>query len=355
MNFLIEKIALENMLSSLQPFLEKKDNAEITSHIYFEVRDSKLVLKATDYETGLEINHTNVTTTSEGIATCNGKKILDIVRILKDGEVNLYFENDEIHIKQNRSKYKLPSFNAEEFPNFPSLENLPKIDINSSKLMNGFKKVNPTIATNNPKFELNGALLDIRNSVINIVSTDTRRLAVFKISSDSEKLLSLIIPKKAISEIQKIFSNDIEILYDETNFIIKGGNYYFFTKVINGNFPDYERIIPRELKHNFTLPKMPIIDAIKQVNIITPEIKITFDSGKMIFESISNENMEAKTELEVNVNLAEPFSVAINSRYVIDFLSNIDTDDFKIGFNEPNTPFELKSENFLTIIMPIIL
>lgn len=355
MNFSIEKTALENMLSSLQPFLEKKDSAEITSHIYFDVSDSKLTLKATDYETGLEIIHNEITVTNEGIATCNGKKILDIIRILKNQQVNLYFENNEIHIKQNRSKYKLPSFNAEEFPNFPSLDELPKIDINSLKLMNGFKKVNPTIATNNPKFELNGALLDIRNSVINIVSTDTRRLAVYKINSDSEKLLSLIIPKKAISEIQKLFSSDIELYYDETNFIIKSNNYYFFTKVINGNFPDYERIIPRELKHNFTLPKTSIIEAIKQVNIITPEIKITFENGKITFESISNENMEARTELEVNISIIEPFSVAINSRYIIDFLTNIDKDDFKIGFNEPNTPFELTSENFLTIIMPIIL
>lgn len=355
MNFSVEKIALENMLSSLQAFLEKKDNAEITSHIFFDVRDSKLILKATDHETGLEIEHNEVNITNDGIATCNGKKILDIVRILKDGEVNIYFENDEIHIKQNRSKYKLPSFNAEEFPNFPSLIGLPKVDINSTKLMNGFKKVNPTIATNNPKFELNGALLDIRNSVINIVSTDTRRLAVFKIDNDSEKLLSLIIPKKAISEIQKLFNSDIEIFYDETNFIIKSQNYYFFTKVINGNFPDYERIIPRELKHNFSLPKMAIIDAIKQVNIIAPEIKISFENGKMIFESISNENMEAKTELEVDIAIGAPFSVAINSRYIIDFLSNIDTETFGIGFNEPNTPFELTSENFLTIIMPIIL
>lgn len=355
MNLLVEKSVIENMLSSLQPFLEKKDNAEITSHILFSVDSNGLSLKATDYEMGLEIKHSNINVQETGIATCNGKKILDIVRILKDGEVNIFREGDEVHIKQNRSNYKLPSFNADEYPKLPNSQDLPKIDINSVKLMNAFKKVNPAIATNNPKFELNGALLDIRNSVINIVSTDTRRLAVFKIDNDSERLLSLIIPKRAISEIQKLFATNIELLYDQTNFIVKSENYFFFTKVINGKFPDYERIIPRELKYNFNLPKMAIIDAIKQVNIISPEIKITFDQGKLIFESLSNDNMEAKTVLETDINVETAFSVAINSRYVIDFLSNIDTDNFGIGFNEPNTPFQLVSNNFLTIIMPIIL
>ncbi len=355
MNLLVDKSVIENMLSSLQPFLEKKDNAEITSHILIFTTDNTLSLKATDYEMGLEIKHNSVKTQENGIATCNGKKILDVIRILKDGEINIYREGDEVHIKQNRSNYKLPSFNADEFPKLPDSQDLPKIDINSVKLMNAFKKVNPAIANNNPKFELNGALIDIRNSVINIASTDTRRLAVFKIDNDSEKLLSLIIPKRAISEIQKLFASDIELLYDQTNFIIKSDNYFFFTKVINGKFPDYERIIPRELKYNFNLPKMPIIDAIKQVNIISPEIKITFENNRLIFESLSNDNMEAKTAIETTIAIETPFSVAINSRYMIDFLSNIDTDSFGIGFNEPNTPFQLVSNNFLTIIMPIIL
>jgi len=304
---------------------------------------------------GFAISTDQLSIESEGIATCSGKKILDIVRILSEGDVVLYSEGDEVFIKQNRSNYKLPSFNAAEYPGFPSAEGLPRIDLNSAKLMTAFKKVNPAIATNNPKFELNGALLDIRNNVINVVATDTRRLALFKIDNSTAGTLSLIIPKKAIQEIQKLFFNDLKLYYDDTNLIIQSEGFYFFTRVINGKYPDYERIIPRELRYTFSLPKEGMIDAIRQVNIITSEITMTFDNGQITFESLSTENMEAKTVLECAIRLEEPIKVAVNSRYLIDFLTNIDTADFTIGINEAKTPFQMKSEQFSSIIMPIIL
>ena len=355
MKFTMAKTVLENMLSSLQAFLEKRDNSQITSHVLFQLSGGTLTLKATDHDMGFAIHTDQLAVESERIATCNGKKILDIVRILSDGDVSISAEGDEVFIRQNRSSYKLPSFNAAEYPGFPSSEGLPRINLDSSKLMTAFKKVNPAIATNNPKFELNGALLDIRMNVINVVATDTRRLALFKIENESARTLSLIIPKKAIQEIQKLFFNELELFYDDTNLIIQSEGYYFFTRVINGKYPDYERIIPRELRHTFTLPRDKMIDAIRQVNIITSEITMTFDNGQILFESLSNENMEAKTVLECGISMSEPVKVAVNSRYLIDFLTNIDSGEFNVGLNEPNTPFQMKSENFSSIVMPIIL
>ena len=265
-------------------------------------------------------------------------------------------ENDQILLKQGRSKYRLPTFDASAYPSFPVSEGLPKIDINSLKLINAFKKVTPAIDTNNPKFELNGALLDIRNNIINVVATDTKRLSLVKLDKkEVQSALSLIIPKKAIQEIQKLFFNELALFYDDTNLIIHADNNYFFTKVINGKFPDYERIIPRELKHTFTLPKDQMIGAIKQVNIIANEIKMTFHGTTILFESLSSDNMEAKTEMEIDQAMESEFTMAVNSRYLIDFLSQIDTREFIIGFNETNTPFQLKSENFSTIVMPIVL
>ncbi len=353
MNFSVEKSVIEEMLASLQAFLEKKDNSEITSHIILKVKDNSLFLKATDKEIGLEAKTDEIIVKEEGIATCNGKKILDIIRILKEEEINISRTSSDLHIKQNKTKYKLSSYNADEFPSFPQEADLPKIDINSAKLISAFKKINPGIATNNPKIELNGALIDIKNSVINVVATDTKRLAVQKIDNVSDKIFSIIIPKRAISEIQKIFDSNIEIYYDKVNFIIKNEKYFFFSRVINGKFPPYESIIPREFKHSFTLPKIPVIEAIRQVNILFPDIKITFSSSGLVFESLSKDNSEAATNIDMSLNLEAPFSMAINSRFLIDFLSNVDTDTFTININEPNTAFKVDSDNFFTIIMPI--
>ncbi|MGD9595320.1 DNA polymerase III subunit beta [Wolinella succinogenes] len=355
MNIVIPKSSLENILTNLQPFLEKKDASQITSHVYFKAEGSELTFQATDYEIGLLAKTESVQIQKEGIATVNGKKILDIVRRLKEGEITLQSQEEYLHIKQEKSSFKLPMFNAEEFPSFPSYEELPKIEINSMHLVQSMKKILPAIDNNNPKFELNGALLDIKEYSFNFVATDTRRLAVIKYENPSINKLALIVPKKAIVEIQKLFFEEVELHYSETHLILKSKNYLFFTKLISGKYPDYERIIPKETTHNMTLPKEKIIEAIKLINSLSNDIKVTFTKEEILFESLSEENSEAKTQVEVETGIAKELTLGINSKYLLDYLGQIDTSEFKIGINESNTPFILKSENFSTVIMPIVM
>ncbi len=356
MRIAINKQILENTLSLIQPFLEKKDASLITSHVLLKIDNEKTIIKATDYEIGLEIRiPNNQTVVESGEITVNGKKLLDIIKNLKNDEIIVEKSEDNIIIKQSNSKFKLPSFNSSEFPEFPNYEEKPKIDIDSTKLIQAIKKITPSIDTNNPKYELNGALIDIKDGYINVVSTDTRRLGVNTIYSGNNQPLSIIIPKKAIIEIQKLFSDSVEIYYDEINLIIKSSNYQFFTKLINGKFPDYQRIIPKDSKYTFELQKDRVLDAIRLINAVSNEIKITFEQNRIIFESLNSESSEANTEIEFNYNEYINLSLALNSKYLKDFLSNIDTESFLCVINEPNHPFVVKSENFQTVIMPIIL
>jgi DNA polymerase-3 subunit beta len=221
-------------------------------------------------------------------------------------------------------------------------------------LIQNLKKISPAIDTNNPKFELNGALINIKNDSTDLVGTDTRRLAIATIPSSNSEELSLIVPKKAILEIQKLFLDQIDIFFDETNLIISNENYFFYTRLINGKFPDYQRIIPSTIKHTVTLPKKEMLDAIKMITTISQEIKMTLLSDVIIFNSLSADNVEAKTELEVQTGLEDKFELSFNSRYILDFISQIDNHEFTIEFNEPSLPFIVKDNNFITIIMPIV-
>jgi DNA polymerase-3 subunit beta len=351
----ISKSVIENILLHAGPFLEKKDTSQITSHVYLNAADSKLTVKATDYEIGFCVSTDNVSIGEEGSITANGKKFLDIVRILKDGKITLEVIRDTLHISQGSSNFKLPTFSYNEFPEFPSYEGKARISIDSHTLIESLKKITPAIDTNNPKFELNGALIDIKTDVINFAATDTRRLAVVTVQNQSDKELSIIIPKKAIIEIQKLFFDNIELYYDETNLIIHSEQYTFFTKLINGKFPEYSRIIPKETTHNLLLPKATMIDAIKQITTISTDVKISFLNDSIIFESLSDDNIEAKTEINFSTNFTEKFSIAINSRYLLDFLNSINTSEFTIGLNEGNLPFILRDENFITVVMPIVI
>ncbi|PAF49452.1 DNA polymerase III subunit beta [Helicobacter sp. 12S02232-10] len=355
MKIIVGKNNLEIILRNFQAFLDKKDSSQITSHIYFEVIDTKLLLKATDYEIGIESKIDILKKESDGNATVNGRKILDIVGRLKDGEIILESDNDFIHIKQGKSKFKLPMFNASEFPDFPELNENTKINIDTSKFIQSIRKINPAVENTNQKIELSGALLDIKEYAFNFAATDTRRLAIVKYDTQSVENFSIIIPKKAINEILKLFYDDLEIFYNQTQLIIRTPNYTFFTKLINGKYPDYEKIIPKSFKNEIKLPKDIIIESIKLINSLSNNIKIIIKPNEIIFESISDENSEAaSTQIEINTNIDSEVIIGANSKYILDFLSQIESSEFNLCLNELNTPFTLKDGNFSTIIMPII-
>ena len=351
----VTKQLLESMLINLQPFLEKKDASQITSHVFIEAKNNQMVVKATDGEIGLLIKTDNINIEHEGTITANGKKLLDIIRILNDEEIILEEINDNLLIKQNKSKFKLPIFNFINFPTFPTIENKSQISLDSIALIKSLRDISSSIDNNNPKFELNGALLNIKSDKTQLVGTDTRRLSISSIDNLSQDELSLIIPKKAIMEIQKLFIDTIDIYYDKTNLIIQNKNYFFFTRLINGNFPDYERIIPSESKYQITLPKKEMIDSIKMITTISQEIKISFLNNTILFKSLATDNVEAQTELLINTSLDTEFDLNVNSRYMLDFISQVDDNEFEILLNEPTLPFVLKDKKFITVIMPIII
>ena len=349
------KDVLESILINAQAFLERKDPTNITSHIYLNAELDIITIKATDSEIGLEVKSNQFTVEEIGTVTVNGKKLLDIVRSLKEDTIELHTEDNNIVIKQKSTKFKLPTFNYQEYPTFPNIENKGQITLDSMQLIKSLKKIIPAIDINNPKYELNGALIDFKQNQTKFVGTDTRRLAIVELDNPSNDELSLIIPKKAIIEIQKLFLDKIDIYYDENHIIVKNDQFFLYSRLINGKFPDYQRIIPSSTKHSLLIPKKEILEAMKIITIISQEIKITFENNLITLESLNNDTQEAKTTIDTPISMENSFTLAVNSKYLFDFLSQIDTTDFTMELNEPTLPFVVKSENFLTVIMPILL
>ncbi|WP_457564635.1 DNA polymerase III subunit beta [Caminibacter sp.] len=348
MHIKIQKPVIESIISQVLPFTEKKDNTQITSHILLKA-DDKLTIKATDKEIGIKII-TNAEIITPGIVTINGRKFADIIKTLQNKEIEIKKQDDFIIITQDTSIYKLSTFEASEFPEFPNPDDLEKLEIKNEEFIDAIKKIFPVIDTNNPKYELNGALFDIKEKT-NFVSTDTRRLALYY-SDAKGKEAQIIVPKRSISEIKRIFKEDMEIFYDDVYLILKDENTLFFTKLINGKFPAYEKIIPQSFKYELKIPKNEFISHLKQVSIISNEVRIKITQNKIEFESISDETTQAKTSFECNCNIEE-FTFAVNSRYVLDFVNIINSDEFELCLNEPNIPFMLRDGKFITIVMPL--
>ena len=354
MKVLIKKNILETIIINTSSYLDKKDLSSITSHIFINANDSTLTIKATDNEIGLSYKSQNVNIVDEGIATANGKKLLDIIKSLKDGEVILETIQNHLYIKQNNSKYRLPMQKADDFPDFPTIENKKRFNINAANLSKSLKKITNSIENTNSKIELTGALIDIKNSSINLVGTDTKRLSVYTLDIESQsEPFSIIIPKKAIVEIQKIFYENIEIYYDENIFIAISQNFEFFTKLINGRYPDYERVIPKESKININLNREKMIEGIKTISMLSEIIKITINKENITFESINNDNSEAKTVIEQKFDIEDNIILGVKNRFILDFLSSIEDSEFTLSYNDVGLPFVLSSEELKTVIMPI--
>jgi len=345
------KSIIENNLAIAINFIEKKDNSQITSHLLI-IAEEYLSIKATDKEFGIELKDKSTEIIEKGKATINGKKFYEIIKALNDDFIYLEIENNTAIITQNSSIYKLPIFDANKFPELPVTQESKEISMNSYIFMDGLKKILPVIDTNNPKYELNGALLNINEETVDLVSTDTKRLAIISTKNNNSEQIELIIPKKAIAEIRKLFNNDFKLFFDGINLIIKSENIKFFTKLINGKFPNYQRIIPNSYKTIIKINKSEFIKKIKQIIVISNEIKFTINDSILEFNSISEETFEAKTTMNIESNL-ENFVFAVNSRFMLDFLNVIDNEIFELCLNESNIPFTLKDGDFQTIIMPL--
>lgn len=283
MKISVSKNDLENALRYLQAFLDKKDASSIASHIHLEVIKEKLFLKASDSDIGLKSYISTQSTDKEGVGTINGKKFLDIISCLKDSNIILETKDDSLVIKQNKSSFKLPMFDADEFPEFPIIESKVSLEVNTPFLVDAFKKIAPVIEQTSHKRELAGILMQFnqKHQTLSVVGTDTKRLSytqLEKISIHStEEDISCILPKRALLEILKLFYENFSFKSDGMLAVVENETHAFFTKLIDGNYPDYQKILPKEYISSFTLGKEEFKESIKLCSSLSSTIKLTLE------------------------------------------------------------------------------
>ena len=151
---------------------------------------------------------------------------------------------------------------------------------------------------------------------------------------------------------QKLFSDDVEIYYNDEILIITNSEFEFFTKLINRKFPDYEKIVPSSFEKIVEIPRDKMVEGIKSISMLCEMSKITIDATKIKFESISEIQDEANNEIDVDLNLENEISFVVKSRNLMDFLTNVDEDKFTLKFKNPDVMFVVESNNFMTILVP---
>jgi len=353
MTFKADKTILQNVLTQLNPFLEKKDIKAPTSNYFFKIDNCVLTLAATDYNFSLKLELTSIYDSTDGEFLVNGNSLLSIIKRLKSGEIEFNLKGDELEIKQGRSKLKLQTLETKDYPKIDLDDTKMKsIDINSNVLLTAIKKCLFSVPVGNPKYELNAMLFNFSDS-LNVVATDTRTLAIFNDNIKFDDFAQILIPKPSLIEMQKIILDKCDYFYNDTYFMIKSQDLIFTTKLINGKFPDYKRVIPQSTKYTFNVPTSEIIDSIKLVTAIEDLVKITFSEDNILIESGEGKLINS-TEIKLVQKCNEPIHIKVSALQFINALGSVESELFELGINEHNLPFIIKDKNFTVINMPYI-
>lgn len=304
MEFKIEKSILSESLTSLNNYVEKRDLKASTANIMVRIEDSLLTMYATDYEYGLRLEIVNIFDYTDGEFLVNSTNFLNTIKRLKSGEIHISLNGSNITIKQNKSKLNLEVLETETFPKFSINEDkMNKLEFYSNEVLKGIKDTLFSIDSNNPKFELQCMLFDFKQTGLNIVTTDTRTLSLYQSNIKIDKEIQLLVPKKAILEIQKLLNDKCSIFVDDTNMLIKTNDFTFHTKLINGKFPDYTRVIPNEYKYTFEVPTNEFIESLKLVTALETTVQIIFKNNAILIESATDKN-KSETEITTEIGRA---------------------------------------------------
>jgi DNA polymerase-3 subunit beta len=274
---------------------------------------------------------------------------------MKKGSIVFEFVENLLQIKQGKTQLSLKTIEG-ELPRFPQKEGKSSLKFNGELIKSAFEKVAIAIDSNSPKYEITGSLISITKESINFVSTDTKRLVFVEEKSHFEDIeeLELILPKSAIIEIPKLFYNDVEFFYDTDSLVIQNNELYFFTRLINGKYPNWKRIIPDTFNYEYQFDVRNAVENIKQISFITDEIKVEMNANNVILETLADGTSKAQgeTEFEVDFNFEKIIQFGVSSKYVLDALS-LFSDEVSFGFNESNRPFVVSKENTKVVVMPV--
>ena len=330
MEFSVTKSALLNELSTTQGVVERKTTIPILSNLLVEAKDGRVTITATDLELSVRTS-CEAKVKKEGAGTIPAKKLLELVRLLPEGEIRFkLLENHWVEIVSDRKKYKLVGMAKENFPALPTMPHV-LVKLPAAVMESLIGKTKFAISMEESRYTLNGGLLILKPETLAMVATDGHRLAL---AETDQKLTGLngevkvLIPKKAMDEVEKLASTagsdaQIDFAKDESHLFFQIGHRLLISRILTGQFPNYEAVLPRDNNRTVVLERAELGDAVRRVSQLADQrshaVKFAVSSEGVEISASSPEYGEAKENNEKE-NKREPIAIGFNSRYLLDFL-----------------------------------
>ena len=364
----IEKIEKNNLLNPLQKIIgivERKQPLPILSNVLIEKIGSNIRFVATDLEIQISTQLTDENQKSPDAAiTVTAKKLQEILKVLpEESKVTLDIQETRLLIKVNKSKFTLQTLPAQDFPKVSEqLEQAIKIQIEQGKLKKLFGMVQYAMAQQDIRYYLNGVLLVIDGSYLKLIATDGHRLAYIITKLDQEyPKREIILPRKTVNELIKLLvETEEKIIFElaENQVRMTFSDVILISKVIDGKFPDYERVIP-SYTNQLTLNRIEILQALQRAAILSNEkfrgVRFVLTEKNLRIISNNSEQEEAQEDMEIDYQ-GVALDVGFNVNYLMDGLNNAATQTITFSFGDANTSILITipgNEEFKYVVMPM--
>lgn len=364
MKIKVDKSVLTHGISKVINSVNQRSTLPILSNILFEtLTGNRLKITGTDLEIG--ISHTiDIEVIEEGAITIPAKKIADIVKEAPESSIEITVsKSNAVNIKSGKAFFKLMGLPRDDYPKFPHYSLDKGIAVEKDIFKECVKLTSFAISSDETRYVLNGALVSIKNGKLSMVATDGRRLAVMSkdIECDLEAQVNFIVPTKAIHEINKNLDNEgaFHIVDLGNQVVFQVDQTTIVSRLIEGHFPNYDQVIPKEEKIIAKVDRSKFLSTIKRVSLLTSmesqAIKLDLmQSGKMILSSRSPNIGESKEEMDVEYTQEHEISIGFNPVYLIDVLKNIDLETVDFYLTTEDKPGVIKGKaGYVYVIMPM--
>ena len=369
MKFKISRSIFFKTLSHLQGIVDKKNSLPILANILIEAKDNSLILSSTDMDISI-IEKINCSVTENGATTINSQILYDIVRkIDEDNEIEIISNNGKLlTLRSNGSRFSLACLPKEDYPIIEQDNSGVDIILNSKILFKLIDKTKFAISNEETRYFLNGLYFNITNEankkIVTLVGTDGHRLAKFshEIEGEIDQVSGVIIPKKTIYELSKLLSEidgDVKISISSNKIVFKIEDIIFISKLIDGSFPDYKRVIPTDNTNILKINRDKLLSAVDRVSTIanekSPVIKFKLLENILNLNTINNESSSASEDLTISYK-GEEIEIGFNSKYIMDIVNNLDDTEISINLKNNTSPViaqEKSNNNLVYVLMPM--
>jgi len=363
----VNKEMLLKALGIADAVVSSKNINTILSNCLFNVKNNSIEITATDNEIAVKTT-IDAQCDSNISFTTYGKKFINILRELPDDDISLDINESmviNLNSKNIKGKYTLYGTDSNDYPDLPEIKMENSVEIEQGILKEMIKKVIYAAATDTIKPVFNSIyIVSEKPGTLTVIATDSRRLSMITRTIDDEAFIGegIIIPLKTIHEINRLLSNSgtCKISFDSNQCYFKIDNTEIFTRIVDGQYPNYKQIIPREYTLKSVIKTSQIHDSVKRAMIFTREpankIVLSFNKDNLKIQANTPELGYAEEEIEIESDSSEKIIIGINAQFLIDTIRHIDSFSLICGITGQMSPLTIIPEddkNFISVIMPI--